>query len=283
MLPRRQTLAYLGAFFSLSLAACAGTAAPPVSSPDLPTAVPPIPTAVPTVVPTVVFTNSNWGATAGDPARYTGSPVTLTGEIFNVETDDTRTAFQMWTDPLRGEGNTVVTYLKKGFPDVQKGDQVEVQGKLIGEFNGKNDSGETLKLPKVAADSVKLLNQATPAPTASGAAAAAAAAAAATAVSGTATPSARASGAPTATPAQIVAGVYKVQGSEPTGLAVRRGPGLTQAKLGVVHDGGFVQVVGPSSPGWAEVKGDGFSGFVSRLYLTGPTPDNPTLSKLTPN
>jgi uncharacterized protein YgiM (DUF1202 family) len=74
--------------------------------------------------------------------------------------------------------------------------------------------------------------------------------------------------------------VYKVQGAEPTGLAVRGGPGINQTKLGVVHDGQMMEVVAPATPGWAQVKGDGFSGYVARQYLVGPVAGETTLTKL---
>ncbi|HLY67845.1 MAG TPA: SH3 domain-containing protein [Chloroflexota bacterium] len=268
------------------LAACAG----PEANPAPTASVQYIPTIAPAASASVSgnalsdFTNGNWGMVTSDPAKFVGAHATLRGEVFNVEQDETRVGLQMWTDPLHGSGNTIVVYPKQGFPVVTKGDQVEVEGKVMSAFSGTTDAGEVLKLPKVEASSVRIISVSSAAPS-SGVSAGAS-------VSGSASPSPsagdspRSSASPALTPtasAQPIApGLFKVQGSEPTGLAIRAGPGINRQRLGVVHDGGVVGVLGQAAPGWAQVKGDGFTGYASMVYLSPIASSTVPLSKLTP-
>ena len=174
-----------GALLALLLTGCGlqsstNPAALPTTSPAIPTVAPgaagPNASASAAAGAAVVqtFTNQNWGLAVSNPSRYKGSTVTLTGQVFNVEQDASRVGIQIWTDPLRGQGNTIVVFPKQGSPDVHKDDQVEVQGTLDGTFSGKSDDGETLTLPRVQAASVKVVQHASPAPAAAASASAAA-------------------------------------------------------------------------------------------------------------
>ena len=87
---------------------------------------------------------------------------------------------------------------------------------------------------------------------------------------------------PTPTPKPVTPGLVHVQGSGGGGLSVRTGPGVNQPKIGIVRDGGTVSVIGQAAPGWAQVQGDGFSGYVSSQFLSGPiaAASNQPLAKL---
>ena len=63
---------------------------------------------------------------------------------------------------------------------------------------------------------------------------------------------------------------------------MRSGPAVTQTKQGVIHDNDVVVVISQAAPGWAQVRGDGFTGFVSTEYLTGPiaAPSTQVFAKL---
>ena len=260
----------------LLLAACGSR--PAAKEPSTP--IPTIPTVAPSPAQSgsgLTFTNQNWGAVAQDPEKYVGANVHLTGQVFNLEEDQTRVAIQIWTDPLHGEGNTVVVFPKAGFPSVAKGDQVQVAGQLVSLFAGVNDSGSPLKLPKVEATRLSVLSHSSPQPSPS------------SSVEGvntrrplpaTATPRP----APTATPRPIAPGRFRVVGTGRGGLSVRTGPVISARKLGVVHEGGMLQVIAQAAPGWAEVLGANFRGYVSRDYLAGPVagPANQVLGKLEP-
>jgi hypothetical protein len=182
---------------------------------------------------------------------------------------------QLWTDPVRQTGNTVVIFLKSGAPKLKKDDLVRVDGQLDGEFVGKSDNGEVLHLPRVKATSVTLASATggNPSPGAGAAASPSASAspnsavAAATAVS---TP--RPAPTATRTPGPLANGTYRVSGSGGAGLNVRAGASASQPKAGVVHDGELVLVIASpaGSPGWVQIAGDGFSGYVSSSFLSGP-------------
>jgi hypothetical protein len=275
---------------ALVLSACGAQPAPAVK----PTALSGIPTidaraatAAPAPPPDLL-TNANWAAVAADPLKFVGRGVTISGQVFNLEEDQSRVGLQMYTDPLHAAGNTVVVYPKQGFPPVVKGDQVEVEGKLVGTFSGKADSGQVLTLPKVEASSVRVLNRASASAVASASASASAAPPASARPSVSAAPprpppQPAPPPAPTATPRPVTAGIFRVAGTGASGLTVRAGPNATQARLGVVHDGDLLQVVAQAAPGWAQVTGSGFNGFVATPYLTGPlNVPNPQLAKLAP-
>ncbi len=279
---------------ALALSACGAQPAPavkPTALSGIPTvdarAAAPAPAGAPPASPAIpgVLTNANWAGVAADPGKFVGSGVNITGQVFNVEEDQTRVGLQMYTDPLHAAGNTVVVYPKQGFPSVVKGDQVEVEGKLVGTFSGKADGGQLLTLPKVEASSLRVLNRASASASALASAPAAPPASEQPGVSAAPPPSAPKPPppAPTAAPRPVTAGIFRVAGTGAGGLTVRAGPNTGQARLGVVHDGDLLQVVSQAAPGWAQVTGSGFGGFVATQYLAGPLNlPNPQLARLAP-
>lgn len=251
---RQPRIWLIGLFSSALLASCGST---PVQT-VIPTPVPNIP--APIVTPTVDvqslrITNQNWGAVQQRPTSYVGARVALSGEIFNVERSATEVGIQIWTDPLHAEGNTVVVFPLAGSPSVGIGDRVDVEGKVVGEFVGSNDSGKELKLPKVEADRVEVASRATPSPSAAAAAAA---------------PSAKPAASASASASPISAGYYRVAGTASAGLTVRQSPSSTAGKLGLLAEGVVVEVVDGAPAGWAHVQGTGFNGYAARSYLSGP-------------
>jgi hypothetical protein len=263
----------------LSLAACgqssaAGATPTPASIPVVtpPGSIAPAPAPAASAAGGPRFTNDNWSAVEAAPGANRGAPVSITGRVFNLEQDQSREAVQLWTDPARQTGNTVVVFPKSGAPPLKKDDMVKVVGELDGEFVGKTDSGEVLHLPRVQATSITLLgpNGAAPTPTATGVVAGAT-------VIKTLPPS--------PSPVRpLPPGIYRVTGTEPTGLNIRVGPALNQPKLGVLHDGALVQVISsPPGSNYVQVSGSGFNGYAARAYLTGPLQvGKPALGKLSP-
>ncbi len=225
------------------------------------------------------FTNDNWSAVLAAPSANRGASVSISGRVFNLEQDAARDAVQIWTDPAHQSGNTVVVFARASAPAVKLNDVVQAEGTLDGELVAKDAAGQTVHLPRVQASRVSLVQAGAsaqgPASAASasaqGSASASPASVAAASAQGSAS-AAAASVAASARPPAGPSGIYRVAGSGPGGLAVRGLPGTTQPKLGVVHDGDLLNVVGPApgAPGWVQVLGAGFSGFVSLDYLTGP-------------
>ncbi|MBV8086551.1 MAG: SH3 domain-containing protein [Chloroflexi bacterium] len=311
---RNRAFGLAGTLAGMLLASCGGSAGPSsnptsngASASAVAAALASVVPAIPTIVPSssansqpqqLNFTNQNWGQAVLNPARFKGSTVDITGQVINVEEDATRYGIQIWTDPLRGEGNTVVVFPKQGFPTVHKSDSVEVQGTLDEVFTGKNDSGQSLTLPHVTASAVKIVKAAPISGTGSSPSPSAAAPASSAGASPVSSPSSSPAAAPSASssantsaaasagasPTASAAGTpYRVAGSGAIGLAVRSGPSTAQTKLGVVHDGEIIDVVSQSA-GWAKVQGDGFSGYSSMAYLVAaPTAASQPLAKLSPS
>lgn len=198
----------------------------------------------------------------------------LTGKVFNIEQDQAREAVQVWADPARQTGNTVVIFMKDGAPSIKKDDMVHAEGELDGEFTGKSDSGEVLHLPRVQATSISIL----------GLNGASASASPSGTVAGATTSSAAVTASPTTAPGTLAKGIYRVANADPNGLNIRVGPALNQAKIGVVHDGGLIEVLSSTrGSAYVPVAGDGFTGYAALIYLKGPVDlPNPTLAKLTP-
>ncbi|MGH2364451.1 MAG: hypothetical protein ACRDHX_07345 [Chloroflexota bacterium] len=105
------------------------------------------------------LTNDNWGmveyqATITNLSQFTGIPVEISGQVFNIEQDATRLGVQIWVYPTRGQGNTVVVFAKAGNPAVTAGQTIQVTGTLDGELVRQTSQGQTLHLPRVAATQV---------------------------------------------------------------------------------------------------------------------------------
>ncbi len=262
---------------AVSAAAASSSVSARPSGSSFPTPAAPAPVAsTPAAAPTK-FTTDNWGqlafeATRSDLSQYKGVAAEVSGQVFNVESDATRVAVQMYVYPLRGEGNTVVVFTKAGNPAVAKGDTIQVVGTLDGELVRKTDQGQTLYLPRVAATSVTIPSKASanasagPSRAASTSASASAAASAA-AASGTAN----------------AGDFFAVTGTPATGLNVRTAPNTTAARKGMLHNNDVVKLVAAPSAGWVQIQGADFSGYVSFQFLAGPSKvSNPQLAKLSP-
>src|SRR4051794_11857610 len=66
-------------------------------------------------------------------------------------------AVQMWTDAKRSHGNVLVILRRKG-PAIHKGDYLEVDGRAVDVFAGRNRSGAVVKVPRIAASRWRLVH-----------------------------------------------------------------------------------------------------------------------------
>lgn len=90
------------------------------------------------------------------PKKFVGRNVELTGRIFTTpEESEGSVAFQMFTDPQKGDGNTVVLYMGENI-DLKSDDYVKISGKVVGEFEGTNAFGGTITAPQILAETVEL-------------------------------------------------------------------------------------------------------------------------------
>ena len=90
------------------------------------------------------------------PKKFVGRRVELTGRIFSTpEESEGSVAFQMFTDPQKGDGNTVVLYMGENL-DLKSDDYVKISGKVVGEFEGTNAFGGTITAPQILAETVEL-------------------------------------------------------------------------------------------------------------------------------
>lgn len=104
-----------------------------------------------------LMTNDKFEQLAGDPDKYKGDPVELTGKVFNdVETKDGVTAFQMWQDPKNNKGNVVVYSKASMIP--KDDDYVKVKGTVKGKLEGKNGFGATITAVALNIESVEKIN-----------------------------------------------------------------------------------------------------------------------------
>ena len=263
-----------------ALAACGSgsyaSSTPLLSSPSVSAKNPPGSSLSPTVeiapTPASTLTNENWAVVMADPGGYIGAQVALTGRVFNREEDATRVGLQIWTDSADADGNTIVIFPKKGFPIVRIGDEIEVRGMLEGVFTGETEAGTHLDLPQVRAATIRVLSFDTPTrgPKLSGTA------------SGTERLPTSASLPASPTVRSVAPRPYRVAGVGRAGLSVRSGIGANQPRIGVVHEGQLVVVISLGE-GWAQVRGDGFTGYVAAVYLAGPLPSaGGPLAKLAP-
>lgn len=100
------------------------------------------------------FTNDNYAMLFSNPDKYKGSKVDVVGKIFtSPEYDEGFVGFQMFADPANGEWNTIVGYY--GEISVAEGDIVKVKGEVIGEFEGENAMGGTIRAVNIMATSIE--------------------------------------------------------------------------------------------------------------------------------
>lgn len=91
-----------------------------------------------------------------DPESYIGERVELGGVVFTApEYDENAVYFQMWSDPVNYDWNTVV-----GYPDpdlaLEEGQYVKVVGEIGDVFEGENMWGVTITAPAINAESIEI-------------------------------------------------------------------------------------------------------------------------------
>ena len=127
-----------------------GAETPEAQATATPTEAPP----TPTPKPAISFTNENWGLALGDPVKYKGSQVVLTGKVFTQpEMSQDLMCFQMYTNPENSEGNTAAC-ASANLVTVTSDDYVRVEGTLFDKFEGANAFGAALTIPLVVATKI---------------------------------------------------------------------------------------------------------------------------------
>src|SRR4030095_2513603 len=106
-----------------------------------PAAAPPQQAAAAPAAPSIQFTNENWGLAMSDADKHKGSPVRLTGRVFQEQHDPTVWALQIWTDPEKSTGNTMIYYRSSDPGVASRGDFIEATGTVQGVFEGENAFG----------------------------------------------------------------------------------------------------------------------------------------------
>jgi hypothetical protein len=161
--PRRLTLAYWPlllaavAVAAASLAACGsgssgGEASAASGSPGATT---PSGAQVASPSPAATYTNADWYRVTSNPNGFKGQAVELTGKIFaEPEYDQSGVGFQMWADPQRSEGNTIV-WLPDPTVELRTDDYVRVSGVITGSFTGENMMGGEVQAAMIQAGTVE--------------------------------------------------------------------------------------------------------------------------------
>lgn len=91
------------------------------------------------------------------PDKFSGMYVKLSGQIFlEPEKEGDYIYFQMWLDPDKAEGNTIVR--AKADQRLKSDDYVAIEGKVVGEFSGDNMFGGTITAPSIEADVVEVID-----------------------------------------------------------------------------------------------------------------------------
>lgn len=122
----------------------------------------PSPTAAPS--PATTYTKATWYKVVGNPGAFEGEPAELTGKIFTEpEYDPDGVGFQMWADPARSEGNTMV-WIADPKLKLTTGDYVRVVGTVGKEFTGENAFGGEVAAATIGADEVKVVTALAAAP-----------------------------------------------------------------------------------------------------------------------
>ena len=118
-------------------------------------------TATPTPAPVArQLKTEEWPLVLSDPNKFKGSQVTITGQIFNnPERDASLVVFQIFTDPEKSDGNTVVASRDAGLK-VDKSQYVRVAGIVRGKFDGSNAFGGKVTAPIIDASKVEILSRA---------------------------------------------------------------------------------------------------------------------------
>ena len=91
-----------------------------------------------------------------NPDDYIGSKVELSGIVFgSVDSDEDGIYFQIWSDPINMDWNTVIGYLDPTF-QVEDGQYVKVTGVVDHVAEGENMMGVTITAPAILADTVEV-------------------------------------------------------------------------------------------------------------------------------
>lgn len=111
------------------------------------------------VTPTVIpLTNDNWDLALKDADRYRGSPVDITGQVFNaIGSYEGASHYQLFANPRARTGNTHLA-VPPDQPKLQEGDTVHVVGTLDRMLVTGSRAGSDLRLPYVVATGVELLS-----------------------------------------------------------------------------------------------------------------------------
>ena len=116
------------------------------------------PTAKPAPTASITFTNANWDLALTDANKYKNAPVVLTGRIFQPpQVSSTEVDFQMYTDPVGSNGNTIVA--TNPSISLKNGDYVRVTGKLLKAYDGTNAFGGKVSAPVVLATDVAVVTR----------------------------------------------------------------------------------------------------------------------------
>jgi hypothetical protein len=118
-------------------------------------------TASETSTPAPVLDNDKWPAVLSNPDSYKGTKVEITGKVFNlVPSQGNTVVFQVWTDPEKSEGNTLVVSSDQSLKGtLAKGTYVRIKGTILGGETYINVMGGTVTAPKVEASSVNLITR----------------------------------------------------------------------------------------------------------------------------
>ena len=91
-----------------------------------------------------------------NPDNYIGSKVELSGIVFgSVDSDENGIYFQIWSDPVNMDWNTVIGYLDPSF-QLEDGQYVKVTGVVDHVAEGENMMGVTITAPAILADTVEV-------------------------------------------------------------------------------------------------------------------------------
>jgi len=105
--------------------------------------------------PAATFTNADWYQVTSNPDGFKGRAVMLTGKIFaEPEYDQSGVGFQMWSDPQKSEGNTIV-WLPDPAIELHTEDYVRVSGVISGSFTGENMMGGEVQAATIQAEAVE--------------------------------------------------------------------------------------------------------------------------------
>ena len=91
-----------------------------------------------------------------NPDDYIGAKVELSGVVFgSVDSDEKGIYFQMWSDPVNIDRNTVIGYPDPSF-QLEDGQYVKITGIVDHVAEGENMMGATVTAPAILADKVEV-------------------------------------------------------------------------------------------------------------------------------